>query len=323
MQRILVTGGKGFMGSHVVKKLATNYPEFQVYATYHPRGKAPPSPWDKYAKFIAVDLSKEEKVQKLFQNEHSSSTNKFDLVIHLAARVKNTQKFNIPGSILAENLKINSNIFLEAQRSGVKRIVYISTHGLLNLDKIPDDGYTFSKLAGEILCRAFQKQFGLEYTILRLIDYAYGPINLFDGTKEKIIAKKNQLVWLTKQILEKKRVVKTKGPTTQKRPWIHFSDLSEAIILSAIKKQAKNQEIFISREEAFNMEEIAFEIARIAFPKKAPKFKLEGDSNFKVINFQTDFSKTKKILNWQPKYNLKNSLPEMVEWVKTNFNLND
>ncbi len=170
--RVLVTGGAGFIGSHVVDKLRAHGHEPVIYDSR-------PSPWPEHAEVEAV-IGQVADVRAL-----SGALAGCDAVVHLAAAAD----FNHVHIETHDSGQVDARgtaaLLEAARRAGVGRVVYASTVRVYSgteettvsettLLPSPDRPRSVAGLAGELYCRAYQERHGLSYTILRL-GVPYGP----------------------------------------------------------------------------------------------------------------------------------------------------
>ena len=172
--RVLVTGGSGFIGSHVVDKLRARGHTPVIYDLR-------PSPWhldpDEPVDTVLGSITDREALERAL---HSC-----DAVAHLAAVADVNDVHASPEDAERVNARGTVTVLEAARRAGVKRIVYASTIWVYS-DCEPDDVdedtllpppshlYTSTKLAGELYCKAYQELYGIDYTILRF-GIPYGP----------------------------------------------------------------------------------------------------------------------------------------------------
>jgi len=173
MSRVLVTGGAGFIGSHVVDKLAAAGHEPVIYDVR-------PSPFHSNGSTPATRLGSILDIEAL-----TAAMQGCDAVMHLAAAADVGEVEKAP--VFSEELNSRGTIsVLEAARNaGVKRVVYASTiwvYSDVDADVVDEDTplsppahlYTATKLAGELYCKSYSELYDLEYTILRF-GIPYGP----------------------------------------------------------------------------------------------------------------------------------------------------
>jgi UDP-glucose 4-epimerase len=170
--RVLVTGGSGFIGSHVVDKLRACGYEPVIYDLR-------PSPWHEPGTVDTVlgSITDREALERAL---HSC-----DAVAHLAAVADVNDVHAEPEDAERINARGTVAVLEAARRAGVKRIVYASTIWVYSdcegeavdedtLLPPPSHLYTSTKLAGELYCKAYQELYGIDYTILRF-GIPYGP----------------------------------------------------------------------------------------------------------------------------------------------------
>jgi UDP-glucose 4-epimerase len=169
--RVLVTGGAGFIGSHVVDRLlaAGMVPRiFDVRPSEHHAADEVDS--------VLGDL--------LDRDALRAAMDRCDAVVHLAAAADVDDVALRPAEAEAVNARGTLNVLEAARGAGVSRVVYASTiwvygsaAGTVDEDhtvELPDHLYTATKLAGEMYCRAYTSLYGLECTVLRF-GIPYGP----------------------------------------------------------------------------------------------------------------------------------------------------
>ena len=170
--RVLVTGGSGFIGSHVVDKLCARGHEPVIYDLR-------PSPWHERGT-VDTRLGSITDREALERALHSC-----DAVAHLAAVADVNDVHASPEDAERVNARGTVTVLEACRRAGVKRIAYASTIWVYSdcaeeavdeetLLPAPSHLYTSTKLAGELYCKAYQELYGIDYTILRF-GIPYGP----------------------------------------------------------------------------------------------------------------------------------------------------
>jgi UDP-glucose 4-epimerase len=168
--KVLVTGGAGFIGSHVVDRLRAQGIAPRILDVR----RSPHHPWK--VEHAVADLLDIDAVEAAMKG--------CDAVIHLAASADVDEVARDPAHAEAVNARGTLNVLEAARRAGVKRIVYASTiwvygnkTGTVSEEdpvELPDHLYTATKLAGEMYCRSYAALYGLQCTVLRF-GIPYGP----------------------------------------------------------------------------------------------------------------------------------------------------
>jgi UDP-glucose 4-epimerase len=169
--KVLVTGGAGFIGSHVVDRLRAEGIKTRIL-DLRPSPHHPPSEVD----HALADLRDADAVHQAMKG--------CDVVIHLAASADVDEVAREPAHAEAVNARGTLNVLEAARRNGVQRVLYASTiwvygnhDGTVDEDAavaLPDHLYTATKLAGEMYCRSYAELYGLQCTVLRF-GIPYGP----------------------------------------------------------------------------------------------------------------------------------------------------
>jgi UDP-glucose 4-epimerase len=170
--RVLVTGGAGFIGSHVVDRLLAAGHRPTIYDLR-------PSPYHDRRAVGAVtgDLADLDRLERAMRDH--------DVVIHLAAAADVGEVEAAPVQAEERNARGTAHVLEAARRTQVKRVIYASTIWVYSdvqaaeVDeevalRPPAHFYTATKLAGELYCRSYRQLYGLEYTVLRF-GIPYGP----------------------------------------------------------------------------------------------------------------------------------------------------
>ncbi len=149
-KNILVTGGSGFLGSHIADALMAeghNVTILDLNKSMYLK---------KEQKFIKADILDPEAVDEAIKG--------MDIVFHLAALADIDLAYNKPGDTIRVNVLGTTNILEAARNNGVKRVIFAST---IYVNSKTGSFYRVSKHAGELLLEEYKERFGLDYTILR------------------------------------------------------------------------------------------------------------------------------------------------------------
>ncbi len=239
---VLVTGGSGFIGSHVVDRLLADGHRPRIYdlrrSPHHARDEVP---------VVRGDLRDLHRLERAMRG--------CDAVIHLAASADVGQVEAEPVVAEERNARGTLHVLEAARRAEVKRVVYASTiwvysdtEGDLMEETValapPAHLYTATKLAGEMYCRAYQELYGLEHTILRF-GIPYGPRARPAGV----------LAMFVKRALAGEPLTLA-GDGSQSRRYVYVEDLAEGVV-GALAPVAANRVYNLAGSEDTSVAELA------------------------------------------------------------------
>jgi UDP-glucose 4-epimerase len=298
-KKILVTGGAGFIGFHLCKKLLEFTPNLTIYDNLS-SGKlenVKDLPKANFVKGDILDLKKLCNVEKA------------DLIFHLAAQVVVPYSMENPIEDFETNARGTLNV-LETARKDDAKLVFTSSAAVYgNSTKLPtpeDYGfnpfscYGLSKVVGEEYCNMYVNQYGLDITILRLAN-VYGPRchGVISDFLDKI--SKNP---------EKLEII---GTGLQSRDFVHISDVVDALILSATSKNAVGQTFnigFGKTTKIIDLAKMILKILNLSDKTVITTTNVSWKGDINTIWF--DISKAKKELKWHPRISLEDNLREMI-----------
>jgi UDP-glucose 4-epimerase len=237
--KVLVTGGAGFIGSHVVDRLRTGGITPRILDVR-------PSPHHQKVDQVLVDLLDVDAVEAAMRG--------CDAVIHLAASANVDEVARDPAHAEAVNSRGTLNVLEAARRTGVRRVVYASTIWVYgnrpgSVDEeaavqLPDHLYTATKLAGEMYCRSYSELYGLECTVLRF-GIPYGPRARPAGVIPTFVTKALAGDALT-----------IAGEGLQSRRFVYVEDLADGVVRS-LSAQAVGRTYNLVGEESVTVRAIA------------------------------------------------------------------
>jgi UDP-N-acetylglucosamine/UDP-N-acetyl-alpha-D-glucosaminouronate 4-epimerase len=175
-RRVLVTGGGGFIGSHLVNRLLTEGHEVRVLDNFSTGNLANLDGLVGEVEIVEGDIQSYERA--------SHATRGCDLVFHQAALPSVPRSVQDPLTSTASNVTGTINVLLAARDAGVQRVVYASSSSVYGanpdlpkhegMTTLPISPYAVAKLAGEGYCRAFGEVYGLETVAIRYFN-VFGP----------------------------------------------------------------------------------------------------------------------------------------------------
>lgn len=304
MKRVLVTGGAGFIGLHVVNNLVKEGYDVLVIDNLI-TGKIENIRPE--ATFIKVDICSSE-LSYLFQSF------KPDVVIHLAAQSSVNFSIKIPKLDAEINIIGTLNILQLSKEYKVNQIIFTSTaavYGNPLYSPITEESllsplspYGLSKMSCEKYIQLYQSLYGLPYTILRLSN-VYGPGQNHKGESGVIS------IFIEKMLNNETPVIF--GDGKQIRDFIYVEDVANAIV-KAIQNKNKNGIFNISSGIGININGIYELISQKIGYKNEPKYvsKKEGD----ILESVLDNHKALTTLSWYPKTNIENGIEKTIQYME-------
>jgi UDP-glucose 4-epimerase len=302
--KVLVTGGAGFIGSHLTDQLIKKGHSVVIVDNLSTGLK---ENLNKKAEFYKADIQ-DKKMSGIFTKE------KPEIVFHFAAQINMRKSVESPVEDAKINILGSLNILENCKNNNVKKVIFSSTGGAIygdadivptpeNYVEYPLSPYGIAKLSIEKYLNYYDKIFGIPFVALRFAN-VYGPRQNSKGEAgvisifcDKIFAKQQPVI---------------NGDGLQTRDFIYVQDVIEVAILAmetgrkgifniGTGKETNINEIFeiVKKESGFSGQEIH---------EPAQK----GEQKRSCL----DYSKAKNELNWAPKYGLEQSLKETVSWFK-------
>jgi UDP-glucose 4-epimerase len=303
-ENILVTGGAGFIGSHVVDKLI-EINKIPIVVDNLSSSKI--ENLDPRALFYQQDITDETMMEKIF------SLHKPRYIFHLAAQISVSRSVREPIFDMDVNIRGTLNLLKLAVENGAEKIIFSSTGGAIYGDdvcKIPTDEtefpkpispYGIAKYSAENYLRFFSHEFGLKYTVLRYAN-VYGP-------KQDPNGEAGVVAIFSKKML-KNDEVKIFGSGECIRDYIYVDDIAEAN-LKAMKDDS-DQIYNIGTSKGTSVNELFAILSEITSYKKDAIYEppRSGDLEKSILNCE----KAKTNLNWNSTVELKDGLKKTVEF---------
>ncbi len=317
--KILVTGGAGFIGSHVVDGYVAKGYEVVVVDNLS-SGK-----WEninRKAKFYLADIREKDVLEKIFEKEA------FDVVNHHAAQI--SVPLSVQNPLLDAEINVLGliNILELSVKYHVKKVIFISSGGAIygeadeyptteNYPPTPLSPYAITKFVSEKYLYYYSHQFGLDFTVLRYAN-VYGPRQIPHGEAGVVS------IFMTKLLKGEKCTIYAYKDEIEgmKRDYIYVKDVVKANIL-ALTNGSKDiynigTGIPTSTEALFckifsTMKKLCNIPDNLRITNKAPE--RPGDIRRSCLNI----NKAKKYLKWEPDYDLNKGIKETAIWQIKHF----
>jgi len=328
----LVTGGAGFIGSHLVDRLIELGANVTIADDLsHGSLDNIYEVWTKLGlkfnrqmsnrkiiagnhTFIKCDLEERSQVKKVVKDK--------DRIIHLGANIGGRGYIDTYPAECCKNFAINHNVIEEASKAGVERIHYSSTacvypvpmqleynssyflreedafkDGWANCDK----EYGWAKFMGEIELQAFHKQYGLKCSISRYMS-AYGER---ENDTHVITA-------LIKKAVERRNPYVVWGSGEQDRAFTYVSDIIGGTLL-ATEKITDGTSVNLGTTRRYKIKDVAYKILElIGYKPKTIIF--DATKPIGVLSRALDISRARQLLRWEPKVTLEEGLKRTIDW---------
>jgi UDP-glucose 4-epimerase len=314
MSRVLVTGGAGTIGAAVVRRLLSD----AAYEVRVSDQRAAPDWMREGCEVHTGDLRD--------FNQAREATAGCSQVIHLAAIVGGIANFHkLPHTLTEVNNALYNAVVRAALDHQVERLVYVSssmvferaqeyptTEAYLDDCPVPRSAYGYSKLTGEVYCRAAHDEHGLPYTICRPFN-AYGPGEMPED--EPGIA--HAVPDLIRKGLSGRVPMQIFGSGEQTRTLTHVDDIADGIVTAMGSPAGLNQDFNISASQELTVAEIA----RICWEETGndpDAFELEHLPSFEVDVQRRwpSVEKASRVLGWEAQIGVRDGIAQTVAWLR-------
>lgn len=297
--KVIVTGGAGFIGSHLVDALTEEGFDVIILDNLSTGKIENVNP---EAILRKADIRNLEEIKPIFKGA--------DYVFHLAARARVPYSIEFPHEAHANNALGTLNVLMAARDAGIKRVIFSSSSSVYgdqealplseHMNTSPKSPYALQKLIGEKYCQLFSQLYGLETVCLRYFN-VYGPRISFDGSYVLLIGK-----FLQQKL--NNLPLSVEGDGKQTRDFTFVKDVVRANLLAmSSQKVGKGETINIGAGNNHSVNEIAELIGGeiINLPAR------QGDMRHTLA----DILKAKQLLSWEPRVHIEEGLREVKKWL--------
>ncbi|MBH10746.1 MAG: hypothetical protein CMG74_10435 [Candidatus Marinimicrobia bacterium] len=308
MKKILITGGAGFLGSHLVNKLKNDY-KIVIVDTLKGVGGIPYVPTD------IIHLNYDITDKKLYQelNNHN-----FFAIYHLAAQSAGEPAYDNPQYDIMNNSYGTCLMAKYCMEKEIKRFIYTSTVAVYGTSKnknifdenspiLPDSIYGVSKYSGELFVKQFLSASKSNFTIFRVFN-TYGPGENLNYLKKGMVSIYASYIWRNLPII-------VKGSVNRYRNFLYVDDNINALTKSLNHGSAFNQIYNLSGGDKV----LVKDLLKIMIKKagKNSDYPIIEEKNTPGDSFGTHgrIDKIRSDLNWDPKVTLDKGLESYFEWI--------
>lgn len=309
-KRVVVTGGAGFIGSHLVDALATKCGELVVLddlsvgklsnIAHHTRMRN--------FEFVRADVCDLESLKTVFQPG--------DVVFHLAVECLRVALFD-PMRVHRVNATGSLNVCIAAHENGVERLIYVSSSEVYGtaetapMDEThplrPTTTYGADKAAGELTSLAFWRTYGFPVIVVRPFN-AYGPREHVDGPSGEVIPR-----FVDRAMSGQRPIIFGDGTQTRDFTWV--VDTARGILEAAQCDELIGQEVNIARGEEVSINDIArLVIDATGQSNMEPEYRpaREGD----VVRHLAGTRKSRELFGFEATVSIEQGINNYVRWVK-------
>lgn len=312
-KKILVTGGAGFIGSHLVDFLINegvwqvsvvdNFNEF--YAPEIKRANIARHLDNPNFKIYETDICRADDLENIF------AENEFDVIVHLAACAGVRPSLLNPKLYAETNINGTLNLLELAKKYEVKQFVFGSSSSVYGEnskipfseeDKVsrPISPYAATKAAGELLCHTFSHLYDIRTVCLRFFT-VYGARQRPDLAIHKFA-----------KLITEEKPIQMFGDGTTRRDYTFIDDIIQGV-RAAIDYDQSNHEIFnLGESETIELKDL-IKLLEENLGKKAIIEQHEMQPGDVPITF-ADISKARKLLNYNPHTKIEDGIPKFVDW---------
>ncbi len=311
MQKILITGGAGFIGRWVTERFLKR--DYDITCLDNISNGSIKNIQDfldhPNFKFIEGDIRSIKSI--------SNDGNDFDLCIHLAAQINVQESLDHPERSFENNILGTYNVLEECRRNDVK-LSMIGTCMVYDMAGIskpidedhpvkPKSPYAATKLAAEEMALSYYYGYGLPIVILR-------PFNIYGPFQKSNMEGGVVSIFIERNLRDLPLFVY--GDGTQMRDLLYVEDCADFIYLGSTNEKAEGEVINGGYGKDISINDLAYLICR---DKDKIKHVPHHHPQAEISKLICDYSKAKKLLGWEPKTSLDDGIKKTLEWIKIDF----
>lgn len=308
-ERYLVTGGAGFIGSHLVERLVRDGHQVRAIDNFSTGKRENIEPFLNKIDFIEGTICDLDLIRDAMRD--------IDYVLHQGALGSVPRSVKDPITTNLANVDGTLNVLVAAKDVGIKRVVYASSSSVYGdtptlpkheeMRPEPRSPYAVSKLTGEIYCRVFYEVYGLETVALRYFN-VFGPRQDPESQHAAVIPK-------FVMALLKGESPTIDGDGEQSRDFTYIDNVVEANLLAAKAEGAAGKFCNIACNHRVTVNELFNDLKEILGTSLQPHYASPRPGD--VRHSLADISRAKEILGYEPKIDVHRGLERTVAWYKS------
>lgn len=313
-KKVLVTGGAGFIGSHLVELLVKKGAQVTVVDNLENGSLDNLKKVKDKIKFFKKDLRILKEAKEVCYGQ--------EIVFNLAARVGGIEyNKKHPGTMFRDNILINTTVLEAARQARVERFLVVSSacvyprfcsvptpeiEGFKGVPEPTNEGYGWAKRMSEVQGRLYAQEFGMKISIVRPYN-TYGPRDHFEPEKSHVIPA------LIKRVFDGEDPLIVWGSGNQTRAFLYVSDLVRGMV-QAIEKYPKPDPINLGTDEEIKIKDLVNLIIKLS--GRNPKIIFDTLRPEGQPRRNCDTRKAKEKIGFKAKVKLRKGLKKTIEWYK-------
>lgn len=319
-KKVLVTGGTGFIGSHVVEMLVSYGAKVRVATSreLNETGKRNLANIIGEVEIIEANLAELEAAKRATKDQQ--------YVINAAAKVAGVHwNMKHPATMFRENMLIGMNVLEAAKQNGCERFLVVSSacvyprhctiptpeeEGFKDEPEPTNSGYGWAKRMSEFLGKAYHDEYGMTVAIARPYN-AYGPRDNFDPERSHVVP------GIIYRLFSGENPFHVWGDGEQSRSFLYVKDFARGLI-EVIEKYPKADALNLGANEEVKIKDLVKLIMEVAEKQDVP-IVFDTSKPSGQPRRCCDTTKASEKIGWQPQYGLRRGLKETIDWYKETY----
>ncbi|MCD4689834.1 SDR family oxidoreductase [bacterium] len=305
----LVTGGAGFIGSHLAERLVELGHDVRIFDNFSTGRRENISHLDGRAEIIEADIRSEDAMR--------AATAGVDTVFHLAALASVPRSVDDPVASNDVNVRGSLNVLVASRDAGVRRLVYASSSSVYgdtpelpkreDMPARPMSPYAVGKLAGEYYARIFFQLYGLETVCLRYFN-VFGPRQDPSSQYAAVVP-----IFTSKLLVGEAPIIY--GDGEQSRDFTYVSSIVSANILASERSGAEGLVFNVAHGDTVTVNELYSRLQKLTASSKEPRYEASRPGDVK--HSYADISQARSVLEFVPIVGFDEGLALTVEWFRS------